>query len=465
MTEDRRLEAVAARYEAGAVLEQGPTWTFCRATERASGQAVVLRIVEDERLAQDANAQRFLAEAKLVRAVDQASLIPMLDAGASAGVAWVASATTTGTSLREVLARGPLPAEDVTRAGEQVAAALDAVHVKGVVHRDLRAEQVVQVAPGSFRLGGFGVGRWMMTGAVRSDGTPVAGLPAVLSPELVTGGAATAATDIHALGLLLFEMLTGRHPFAADASDEMLEKLVKSYALRPSALAPGTPAALEEVILRALSKDPASRFVTALAMQQALAVCPGGSGAPAAAPTRRRTMPTWAELLSASTLGQRIRRAALIVAPLVIVAGGAAYVLKNRAPARIEDPVAHAQAEIAKAPRDRSLRVQLGEQLERVGRVDDARRFYNDTLKLDPGYARAITGLARLQDREGRRDEARRTYRRAIEADPKAWYAVLELVRLLDHDARKNEATVLLQQGLAASPGQPDLTEELAKRR
>ena len=462
-----RLAAVSARYDAGAIIEEGATWTACRATERASGRAVVLRIVEDDRLAQEANAQRFLAEARLVATIDHPGLIKILEAATDGRFGWIASAPASGPTLREVLTRGPLSPEDAASAGEQVAAVLDAVHTRGVIHRDLRLDHVIQVAPGAYRLTGFGLGRWMLAGAKRTDGTAISGLPAVLSPELITGGAAGAATDLHALGLILYELITGRHPFQGDSELDLMEKLVKSYALRPSALVPTISAPLEEIILRALSKDPAGRHFTANAMREALAVCPGASGATGPGPVKkRRTIPTWAEMLSASqTVAQRMRRAALYMVPLVLVAGGLVLLLRRPGSSPAESLQARAHRELESHPTDVALRLQFGEELERQGLTDQAKAMYDDALRVDPKYARAIAGLARLEDRVGRADQARRTYRRAIEVDPRAWFAVVALAHLLEKDGRFNEAKVLVEQGLASTPGQPDLTEELIRLR
>jgi len=461
MESDARVAAVSARFETGAVLESGACWTVCRATERGTGRAVVLRIVEDDRLAQDANRQRFLAEAKQIAALTHPGLIPLVEAGAEGRFGWTASNPANGPSLRELLARGPLPPDEVARAGEQVAAALDAAHTRGIVHRDLRPEQVVQVAPGAYRLGGFGTGRWMMAGARRSDGTPVAGLPSALAPEMLGGGPATVSTDIHALGALLFELATGAHPYAAADDFALLGRLAHEQPARPGALVPGLAPEVDQAILRALSKDPASRQVTAAAVQQALAACAGAAAAPA---RRQRTIPTWAEMLRASQGPfARARRAALVLVPVVALGGTLAFLLQTREPGPNADLMQRALAQIRKHPSDLALRIQFGEQLERAGRVDDARQLYEDALKADPKYARALCGIAHIEDRESRPDLAQRTYRKAVAADPGAWYAALDLARLLVKDNRRNEARVVLEQALAVTPGQPDLKEELAR--
>jgi hypothetical protein len=460
-----RLDAIAARFEVGEVLEEGATWTTCRATQRADRKAVLVRVVEDERLAQDANAQRFLADAKVAGALEHPALVPQCDAAVEGGRAWTACGPAHGITLRELVSLGAVDPAHVVRAGEAVAAALDLAHARGVLHRDLRLENVLQVAPGAYRLSGFCTGRWMMAGSRRADGTQTAGVAATLAPELLIGGVPTVASEVYALGLLLYELATGAPAFEPTDPEAVLERATTGTAMpiRPSLRRHELPPELDEVLLRALARDPSSRFLTAQQMKEALAACPGGSGL-APAPNRRRTIPTWAEMLSATkTPLQKAKRAALFFVPVAALGVLIAVGLKPREAAPPVDLMQRALAEVQRRPGDVGLRVQFAEQLERERRLDDARKLYEDAKRVDAKATRALAGLARIAAKEGRADDARKQYRATLELDPKAWFAALELSRLLSLEQRFHEAKVVVQQALAASPGQPDLTEELQR--
>jgi serine/threonine-protein kinase len=178
-----------------------------------------------------------------------------------------------GEILRSRLAReGRLPIADAVRLGIEIADALYYLHEHGVVHRDLKPENVMLLRDGGIKLIDFGIahdatGRKMTwSGLSQSMGTPD-----YMAPEQVKGGATDPRTDLYALGVILYEMLTGRVPFTDENAYAAMRAKVEDELVPPRKLRPEIPAALEEVVLQALARNPHHRPESALELREALA--------------------------------------------------------------------------------------------------------------------------------------------------------------------------------------------------
>lgn len=259
------------------------------------GEARALKILRQERARSREASARLVQEARALAAVDHPHVVRVEDAGVTAdGRPFLVMPLLLGETLRRRLdARGPLPPSAAVGVARQVLSALAAAHRAGIVHRDVkpanvflardparpgalgrtRRERWAAGAPGDLGralLLDFGIAKLRWTGAELTSGEHVIGTPRYLSPEQILGGQVDARTDVYALGLILFEAITGRSPFAADDPIALMRAHLTEPPPRLRDLA-GVPPALDHAVARAIAKAPALRWQTAEAMSEALA--------------------------------------------------------------------------------------------------------------------------------------------------------------------------------------------------
>jgi eukaryotic-like serine/threonine-protein kinase len=203
---------------------------------------------------------------------------------------WVVMELVAGRSLAELLLGGPLPMEEVARIGGQVARGLAAAHDAGIIHRDIKTDNVMVTPGGDVKILDFGFAKWTRAldpGLARptTDGV-VVGTARAMSPEQATGRPLDYRTDIFSLGSLLYEMATGLAPFRSATTLETMYRVARLDYVPLRRVAPHLPKALVEIVERCLQKDPADRFATAGALADALHdVASPASGAANGAPT------------------------------------------------------------------------------------------------------------------------------------------------------------------------------------
>jgi branched-chain amino acid transport system substrate-binding protein len=247
----------------------------------------VLKVISAHLASDESFRRRFLQEAERVCALEHPNVIVVYDRGEHDGQLYIAMQYIRGGDLRDLLGReGRLPPHRALGIVAQVAAALDAAHRLGLVHRDVKPANVLLAARADDRetdravLADFGIAR-LETGEASTrltDAGAMVGTPAYAAPEQVLGQAVDGRADVYALGCLLFELLTGSPPFVRDSPVMVLIAHVHDPPPAPSRTAPGLPLALDLVVATALAKDPAQRYPTCSALVEAaraaLAVAP-----------------------------------------------------------------------------------------------------------------------------------------------------------------------------------------------
>ncbi len=224
---------------------------------------------------------QLLREARSAAALNHPHICTIHEVGYDGGTTFIAMEYVEGHSLRERIdSGGALPREEVLRYGVQAADALAFAHEHGVIHRDLKAANAMITGGGRLKVVDFGLARRhdMLTsdattlGSIAPSGTPV-GTPYAMAPEQVRGETADARTDVWALGVLVYEMATGRKPFDAPTIPELFSAILKDP---PRKWPRGTPAALQPIVERCLDKDPSRRYQTAREVQLVLETIESG---------------------------------------------------------------------------------------------------------------------------------------------------------------------------------------------
>jgi serine/threonine-protein kinase len=241
-----------------------------RADDLKLGQSVALKFLPAVVESDPERLQRFLNEVKIARQISHPNVCRVYDVGEVDGHHYLSMEYVDGEDLASLLRRiGRLPGDKAIQIARQLCAGLAAAHDKGVLHRDLKPANVMLDGEGRVRITDFGLAAIVgqVTGAEVNAGTP-----AYMAPEQVAGKEVSVASDIFSLGIVLFELFTGKPVFKADSAAE-LQRLHQENRTSPSSFVPDLDPAVERVILRCLSRHPAERPTSALAVAAAL---PGG---------------------------------------------------------------------------------------------------------------------------------------------------------------------------------------------
>ncbi|MFC1596445.1 protein kinase [Planctomycetota bacterium] len=262
---------VAGRYRIVGLLGRGGMGEVYRADDLKLGQSVALKFLP-ERLADDPERlEYFHNEVRIARQVSHPNVCRVYDIGEVEGQHFLSMEHVDGEDLASLMRQiGRLPPDKGIEIARQLCAGLAAAHDKGVLHRDLKPANVMLDGRGRVRITDFGLAR--LKGQPDNAGVR-AGTPAYMAPEQLAGHEATERSDLYSLGLVLFEVFTGKRPFQAETVDELARLQEESSPELPSSIISDIDPAVERAILRCLERDPRERPASALSVAAAL---PGG---------------------------------------------------------------------------------------------------------------------------------------------------------------------------------------------
>jgi hypothetical protein len=303
---------LAGRYRLVALLGKGGMGEVYRAEDTRLGQTVALKFLPDT-LARDREMlERFYAEVRIGRQVSHPNVCRLYDLVEIEGHHCLSMEYVDGEDLSSLLARiGRLPAEKAIDLARDICAGIAAAHDMGVIHRDLKPANIMVDGKGRARIADFGVAAL----ADRIEREAAAGTPAYMAPELLAGQPASTRSDIYALGLVLFELCTGKRRFEARTLEELRDLQMAAEPPSLSSSAPGIPLALERIVRRCLDPEPAARPASAHLLMAAL---PGGD--PLQAAMAAGETPSPAMVAAAGAVGALSTPAAWIL--LICVIGG-----------------------------------------------------------------------------------------------------------------------------------------------
>ena len=284
-------QVFAGRYLIIEELGRGGMGRVFKAKDQKLGLTVALKMIRPEHSASAAVIDLFKKETLLARSLAQENIIRIFDLGESRGLTFISMEYVPGQNLGQVLrASGALTEDMAVSITRQVCQALAAAHSRGIVHRDLKPQNILIDPNGRVHLADFGLAKSLEAlESTRAGG--VVGTPAYLSPEQARGEKTDARTDIYALGVIMYEMLTGLKPFESDSAAGYIEKHIHDKPKPPSAWNPRIPSYLEKIVLRCLDKAPAKRYQGA---DEVLAVLAAGiSSIPLPGARKRKSILAW----------------------------------------------------------------------------------------------------------------------------------------------------------------------------
>jgi serine/threonine-protein kinase len=261
---------LAHRYRIVALLGRGGMGDVYRADDLKIGQPVALKFLSEDLERDPDRLQRLLGEVRIARQVSHPNVCRVHDVDEFEGHHFITMEYVDGEDLAALLRRiGRLPQEKALDLARQIGAGLAAAHVQGIVHRDLKPANIMLDGRGRARITDFGLAA--AAEAVRGKEAQL-GTPAYMAPEQLAGEAITPRTDVYALGLVLFEMFTGRRVLQVSAKSDIGSR-VEDIPARPSTIVPGLDPAIDTTILKCIETDPARRPHSAVGL---LALLPGG---------------------------------------------------------------------------------------------------------------------------------------------------------------------------------------------
>ncbi len=283
-------------------IAKGGMATVYRATQTSFGRDVAIKILPSSLMHDDSFLERFHREAEIVARLQHPHILPVYDYGEEEGMPYIVMAYLSGGTLADrILNEGPMDLSEVVRLVTQISSALDYAHGKGIIHRDIKPSNVLLDEQGNTYLADFGLAK-IADAAAQLTGTAIIGTPMYMAPEQAEAGDLTPAVDVYALGVTIFQMLTGRLPYEAPTPLGILMAHVTQPIPDIRTIRPGLPDAAQEVINSALAKSADARYPTPGTLASSLAY------ALEAATKELRAMPseTHDALLMTNMLGQVI---------------------------------------------------------------------------------------------------------------------------------------------------------------
>jgi hypothetical protein len=320
---------LGGRYRILGLLGRGGMGEVYRATDLALGQAVALKFLPEEASRNPRLLERFHGEVRVARLVSHPNVCRVFDIGEVDGTPFISMEYVDGEDLGSLLTRiGRLPGDKALQAARQLCAGLAAAHDRGVIHRDLKPQNIMMNKRGDLVIMDFGLAAIadQLSGAEVRNGTP-----AYMAPEQLRGSGVTQASDIYALGLVLYELFTGKRPYEAKTLQQLIDLQESAHLTSMTSVASDVDPAVEKVIRRCLDPDPARRPATALAASAAL---PGGDPLAAALAAGETPSP---EMVASAGKVEGLPRKYSIPCLLVIAAsifGATVFYARHRAAMR-----------------------------------------------------------------------------------------------------------------------------------
>jgi tetratricopeptide (TPR) repeat protein len=457
-----------SHYDIVGEIGAGGMGVVYRARDTLLERFVALKILPADAVADESRRRRFLHEARAASALNHPNIVTIHDILHDTGTHAIVMELVEGTSLQQRLLAGAIPAAQAVAIARQIADALAAAHAAGIIHRDLKPANVMLTERGQVKVLDFGIAKLDATRASTDDGTHTApltmmglilGTAAYMSPEQARGEAVDGRTDVFSLGVVLYEMLSGKSPFAAASITAVLHKLIYEDPPELSTYGPDPPPAVAATVQRALAKQPSDRFQSMDAMLAVLQALTAGH------------TPSLAHVSSAGIPAPppRVRRRSALaaVALVAVVAIAAALAVRRPGWFGADDKLDDRQVDAVQLPATASEAYQQGQALlgryDREGYIDQSIENFRRAIGLKQDYPAAFAGLGLAYWRKYREQRdamhlqhASENAARAVELDPQLTLALVSLAVAKIENGDLDAAEKLLNDALSRDPGNAD---------
>ena len=226
---------------------------------------VAVKVLRDEFTTDEEFIKRFETEAQSAARLTHANIVSIFDVGVDNGIYYIVMELIQGKTLKEIIVeeKGPLPWKWSVNVAIQIASALDMAHKNNIIHRDIKPHNIIITEDGVAKVTDFGIAKAVSNSTITAFGTTI-GSVHYFSPEHARGGYTDAKSDIYSLGVVMYEMLTGRVPFDADTPVSVALKHMQEEPVEPKEINPNIPESINKIIMKALKKDPMQRYQTSM---------------------------------------------------------------------------------------------------------------------------------------------------------------------------------------------------------
>jgi len=310
------------RYQVKGELGRGGMATVYRAYDPSFEREVAIKVLPRELMHDPQFRDRFRREIKTIASLEHPAIVPVYDVGEEDGVPYFVMRYMPGGSLTQWIEKGKFSMEDAARIIERLASALAYAHKVGLIHRDLKPDNILFDNNGDPFISDFGVAK-ITDSSTNMTGSGIIGTPAYMSPEQAQGEKVDNRSDIYGLGVIIFQMLSGHQPYEATTPMGVAVKHITDPVPEILKMNPGLPEQADTIIKTAMAKDPSLRYQTATELAQALTA----AALPMKGGTRAGGAPS-AAAVKAPAAGGGSRRGLVIggvIALLVILVGGGAF--------------------------------------------------------------------------------------------------------------------------------------------
>jgi predicted Ser/Thr protein kinase len=336
---------LGGRYRIIALLGRGGMGEVYRATDLTLGQSIALKFLPEEAARDQRLLERFHGEVRLARQVSHPNVCRVYDIGEFGGTPFLSMEYVDGEDLASLLPRiGRLPADKALETARKICAGLAAAHDRGIIHRDLKPANIMINRRGDVVIMDFGLAALasQLSGPEARNGTP-----AYMAPEQLKGAEVSARSDIYALGLVLYELFTGKRPYDGNTLKKLLEQQEAAQLTNMTSIAADIDPAVEKVIRRCLHPDPARRPATALLVAAAL---PGGDALAAALAAGETPSP---EIVAAAGETEGLpRKYAVPCLAVIVLCLFAVPLIRQRTDAMVHAPLDYPPEVLAQKARD-----------------------------------------------------------------------------------------------------------------
>jgi len=301
--QQRLQEALGKQFTVGPLLGQGGFAVVFRARDHVLNRDVAVKVLDTAGAPAPTLSERFVREAQTIARLEHSNIVPIYEVGQQAELLYLAMRCVDGPSLRQLLGNRPmhrLSAGDAARVARAVADALSYAHAEGVVHRDVKPDNILLDKRGNVLVTDFGIAKAAQaaTAAQLTTEGMIIGTPQYMSPEQAAGDAVDGRSDIYSLGIVLYQMLSGGPPFDGDSSAKIIAQQLTAVPRDIRELRSDVTAELGTVLARMLAKDPGERYQNAGEVSRALV-----DALPTAARQRVQHRSTWFTLFVKSLVG------------------------------------------------------------------------------------------------------------------------------------------------------------------